>query len=83
MPRRGVAAGPIRARPAQGYVPEVAEAGCLEEQIKAISGHTTSREVSRYTKAADQRRMAIDAMETIQRTKLPNPTEGLGKSKRK
>jgi len=36
-----------------------------------ISGHATLNEVSRYTKAADQKRMAVDAMGTISRTKLP------------
>jgi hypothetical protein len=42
----------------------LAEAGCSASQIATISGHAT-QEVSRYTKAADQRRMAIDAMQTI------------------
>lgn len=32
----------------------LAEAGCTNQQIKAITGHKTDREVSRYTAAADQ-----------------------------
>jgi integrase len=40
----------------------LAEAGCSANEIAAISGHATLREVERYTKAADQRRMARNAM---------------------
>jgi integrase len=36
----------------------LAEAGCSANVIASISGHTTLREVERYTKAADQERMA-------------------------
>jgi integrase len=46
----------------------LAEAGCSANQIAAISGHATLREVGRYTKAADQKRLARDAMEIVQRT---------------
>ena len=42
-----------------------AEAGCSANQIAAISGHATLGEVSRYTKAADQKRMAEAAMQAI------------------
>jgi integrase len=48
----------------------LAEAGCSEKQIAAISGHATLREVERYTKAADQERMARDAMEIVSRTEV-------------
>jgi integrase len=41
----------------------LAEAGCSANQISAISGHSTLREVERYTRAADRKRMATDAME--------------------
>jgi integrase len=44
----------------------LAEAGCSANQIAAISGHVTLKEVERYTKAADQRRMATAAMEQIE-----------------
>ena len=51
----------------------LAEAGCSANVIAAVSGHRTLSEVSRYTKAADQERMARDAMSTlINRTKTAN-----------
>ena len=40
----------------------LAEAGCSEKQIGAISGHATSKELVRYTKAADQALLAQAAM---------------------
>ena len=40
----------------------LAEAGCSANEIAAISGHASLREVGRYTKAADQERMARNAM---------------------
>lgn len=44
----------------------LAEAGCTVSQIAAISGHASLSEVQRYTKAADQSRLARDAMRTVQ-----------------
>jgi integrase len=55
----------------------LAEAGCSANQIAAISGHATLREVARYTKAADQKRMAADAMRAI--TKKPETGTNTGK----
>jgi integrase len=43
----------------------LAEAGCSANVIASISGHTTLREVERYTKAADQERMARAGMAAI------------------
>jgi integrase len=40
----------------------LAEAGCSNQQIKAITGHKTDKEVARYTAAADQVRLAEQAM---------------------
>jgi integrase len=40
----------------------LAEAGCSANEIAAISGHASLREVERYTKAVDQERMARNAM---------------------
>ena len=40
----------------------LAEAGCTVHEIASISGHQTLREVERYTKAADQARLALAAM---------------------
>lgn len=43
----------------------LADAGCSEAQIKAITGHVTAKEVERYTKARDQRVLAEAAMAKI------------------
>jgi integrase len=40
----------------------LADAGCTVHQIAAISGHKSLREVERYTRGADQERLARDAM---------------------
>jgi integrase len=40
----------------------LAEAGCSANEIMAISGHATLRELVRYTAAADQARLARNAM---------------------
>jgi integrase len=45
----------------------LAEAGCTAHQIAAISGHASLREVERYTKAADQVRLARQAFDKEQR----------------
>ena len=39
----------------------LAEAGCSANEIMSISGHTTMKELVRYTKAADQARLARNA----------------------
>jgi integrase len=43
----------------------LADAGCTAHEIAAVSGHKTLKEVERYTKAADQVRLARSAMERI------------------
>jgi integrase len=43
----------------------LAEAGCTPNQIAAITGHSTLKEVARYTKAADQVTLAEAAMLSI------------------
>ena len=40
----------------------LAEAGCTVHEIAAITGHASLREVERYTKAAEQKRLAQAAM---------------------
>jgi integrase len=40
----------------------LAEAGCSAHEIAAITGHASLREIVRYTKAADQKRLAVSAM---------------------
>ena len=48
----------------------LAEAGCSANEIAAISGHASLNEVARYTRAADQARLARHAMtRTVPRTK--------------
>jgi hypothetical protein len=68
------------ARPAwsaQGSrTPRLAEAGCTEKEIAALTGHTTLKEVARYTR--DRRpsaaccRSGCQAHGTKSRTKSPN-----------
>jgi integrase len=43
----------------------LAEAGCSEHEIAAISGHESLSEIRTYTRAAEQTRMAKSAMETV------------------
>jgi integrase len=43
----------------------LAEAGASELEIGAITGHQTSKEIARDTKAASQKRMAKAAMEKL------------------
>ena len=40
----------------------LAEAGCTAHEIAALTGHASLREIERYTRAADQARMARSAM---------------------
>jgi integrase len=43
---------------------KLADAGCSAHQIAAWSGHMTLREVERYTKSADQKRLARSVLKT-------------------
>jgi integrase len=61
----------------------LAEAGCSANQIAAITGHVTLNEVARYTKAADQARMARDGMAAITRTGSGNGEPRVAKSRKK
>ena len=51
----------------------LAEVGCSANIIASISGHATLREVSRYTAAADQVRLARQGIEALTRTKTGKP----------
>jgi integrase len=58
----------------------LAEAGCTEHEIASITGHASLREIVRYTKAADQKRLAraaIDKVSAKQEQKLSNQPRGL------
>ena len=52
----------------------LAEAGCSTHQIRAITGHATLKEVERYTKAADQKRLAEQAIEKLKGTQTEQKT---------
>lgn len=43
----------------------LAELGCSDREIMSITGHTTSKEVDRYTKGARQRVLAASAMKKM------------------
>jgi integrase len=56
----------------------LAEAGCSANEIAAWSGHASLREVERYTKAADQQRLARNALARTMnaaKTKVSNSGE--------
>lgn len=52
----------------------LAEAGCSAHQIKSITGHKTLAEVSLYTAAADQERLAEEAMDAFEKSEKRTPT---------
>jgi hypothetical protein len=61
----------------------MADAGASVHEIAAISGHQTLKEIARYTKAADQSRLARMAMGRIgnesvkpMRGEVSNPLNG-------
>jgi integrase len=56
----------------------LAEAGCTAHEIGAITGHASLAELVRYTKAADQRRLAEAAMAKA-RTFIGKPAERFAK----
>jgi integrase len=43
----------------------LAEAGCTEHEIAAITGHASLKEVQRYTKAANRTKLAVAAMKKV------------------
>jgi integrase len=58
----------------------LAEAGCSANEIAAISGHQSLNEIARYTRAADQARMARNAMARMDgQHQLANLPAGSGK----
>ena len=50
----------------------LAELGCTEFEIMAITGHTTSKEVTRYTRAASQRTRAESALSRLSPEQTPD-----------
>jgi integrase len=62
----------------------LAEAGCTEHEIGAITGHASLREIVRYTRAADQKRLAVAAMDKVKaRTSSGQPDAMLAKQEKK
>jgi integrase len=60
----------------------LAEAGCSEHEIASITGHASLREIVRYTKAADQARLAVSAMDKM-RTPSVKPDARFDKNRKK
>ncbi|SFJ73980.1 Site-specific recombinase XerD [Celeribacter neptunius] len=50
----------------------LAELGCTEQEIMAITGHTTSKEVTRYTRAASQKTRAESALRRFSGEQKPD-----------
>jgi hypothetical protein len=66
----------------------LAEAGCSANEIASITGHVTLEEVARYTKAAEQKKLARAAMvrlagEHEMEAKFPNLLRRFGKNAKK
>jgi integrase len=61
----------------------LAEAGCSEHEIASITGHASLREISRYTKAADQKRLAIAAMVKVSGTSSVKPIARFDRKRKK
>jgi integrase len=59
----------------------LAEAGCTEHEIASITGHASLREITRYTKAADQVRLAVSAMDKV-RTSTVKPAPKFDKNRK-
>jgi integrase len=61
----------------------LAEAGCTAHEIMAVLGHTTLAEAERYTREADQGRLAMEAVAKLQGHKANKDAQttshGLGK----
>ena len=52
----------------------LAEAGCTDRQIMSITGHKIAQEVGRYTRSAEQMKLAEQAMGLL---KVSNPTNSV------
>lgn len=61
----------------------LAESGCTALEIMSITGHRDIKEIERYTKAAEMKRLSRAAMAKSEQSfiiKLPNPASGLVES---
>ena len=57
------------ARAAKGAARKLREAGCTEQEIMDVTGHTTSRMVAKYTKGADRKKGAKAAIDKLENAK--------------
>jgi hypothetical protein len=71
-----------RAYHAAAAARRLAEAGCSANEIASITGHATLDESRRYTKAAEQKKLARAAINRLvnqpEAIKVPNLEPGLG-----
>jgi integrase len=58
----------------------LSNAGCSEDEIKAITGHRSSSEVARYTKARDQKRQAENAAAKLKKARAASTESEQGLS---
>ncbi len=58
----------------------LAEAGCSANEIAAITGHATLQEVARYTKAAEQKKLARTAMRRLSADRPHTDSQTVAKS---
>lgn len=56
----------------------MAESDCTPHEISAITGHTTLREVERYTAAADRKRLAARAQAKVAAANNVTPLTAVG-----
>jgi integrase len=61
----------------------LAEAGCTEHEIASITGHASLREITRYTKAADQKKLAVTAMGKVSGTASVKPVARVDRKRKK
>ena len=58
----------------------LAELGCTEQEIMAITGHRTSKEVTRYTRAASQKTRAESALRRLSNGQIGNKSVPLSET---
>ncbi|CAH1672915.1 hypothetical protein CHELA40_14171 [Chelatococcus asaccharovorans] len=67
----------MRATVRKAAARRLAEAGCSAWQIAAITGHASLDEVERSMKAADQKRLAKDAIDRlVEQAEIKNSQPG-------
>lgn len=72
---RGISPHSLR----KGLLTHLADNGATTRQLMAVSGHTTLSEAERYTRKADQKRLAADALGLLENINSQTGASGLGK----